>query len=88
MIEGTSVDLALHTCTFLLSLILFGVSLHSYTKKKNEKFMYVLLAFGAFALKEGVIVASVLNLVNIGLTGISHVLNLLILVLFFMGTVK
>lgn len=88
MIEGTILDLTLHTCTFLLALILFGISLRSYTKKNNKKFMYVFLAFGAFALKEGVIVASVLNLVDVGLTGISHILNLMILTLFFGGTMK
>lgn len=88
MIEGTPLDLALHAATVAAALALFAVSYRAYRKKENEKFMYVCAAFGVFALKEAVVTASVSGL-SIGfLTGLSHVLNLVILALFFRGTVK
>lgn len=88
MIEGTQIDTILHILTFLVATALFLVSLRSYRKKGNEKFLYVCSAFGVFALKEAIITGSIIGVQFGGLTGVTHVLNLVILGLFFRGTVK
>lgn len=88
MIEGTTLDLGLHSLTVAAALALFAVSYRAYMKKENEKFLYVCAAFGVFAVKESVVTASVMGLSTGFLTGLSHILNLVILALFFRGTVK
>ncbi|MFB6242125.1 MAG: hypothetical protein ABEJ36_05000 [Candidatus Nanosalina sp.] len=88
VLEGTTVDLLLHIITLVAAAALFVVSLRAYRRKDNEKFLYICLAFGVFAVKEGIVTAEVLGLGLSILTGLSHVLNLVILALFFRGTVK
>jgi hypothetical protein len=88
LIEGTILDLALHSITVAAALALFAVSYRAYRKKENEKFLYVCAAFSVFAVKEAIVTASVIGYGTGFMTGISHVLNLVILALFFRGTVK
>lgn len=88
MIEGTTLDLILHMLTVAAALGLFGVSYTAYRKKENEKFLYVCSAFAVFAVKEIFVTADTLGYGSGLLIGVSHVLNLVILALFFRGTVK
>ena len=88
MLEGTTVDLAMHITTVAAALALFAVSYRSYVKKQNRKFLYVCAAFAVFALKEAIVTLSILNMAFAGITWVSHFLNLVILGLFFWGTVK
>lgn len=88
MIEGTTLDLVLHMATVAAALGLFGVSYTAYRKKENEKFLYVCAAFAVFSVKEGIVMADILGYGADAIIGVSHVLNLVILGLFFRGTVK
>jgi len=88
LFEGTTVDLVMHATTVVVAVALFTVSYRSYTKKQNEKFLYVCLAFGVFAVKEALVTLNILNMAFTGITWVSHFLNLVILGLFFRGTVK
>lgn len=88
LLEGTSIDTFLHIATMLTATALFAVSYRAYLKKHNKKFLYVLLAFAVFAVKEALITVSVIGSSPFPLTGLSHILNLVILGLFFMGTVR
>lgn len=88
MIEGTQFDTLLHIITLIIALVLFIVSISSYRKKGNRKFLYVCSAFGIFALKEIVITASIVGIQIPGNTGLTHILNLVILALFFRGTIR
>lgn len=88
MFEGTTIDTALHLVTFAVAVILLAVSVKAYRKRSNSKFLYICLAFGFFALKEGLTTAGIFGLTFQGFTWIIHSLNLVILGLFFRGTVK
>lgn len=88
MFEGTTIDTILHLTTFVVALALFAVSLRVYRKKDNEKFLYVCTAFGFFALKEGLTTVMIFGLTFQGVIWVTHFLNLVILGLFFRGTVK
>lgn len=88
MIEGTPIDTILHILTFLVATTLLTVSIKSYKKKDNKKFLYICTAFGAFALKEAIITASITGTQIPAMTGITHILNLVILALFFRGTIE
>lgn len=88
MLEGTTVDMLMHVTTVVVAAILFAVSYRSYMKKQNEKFLYVCAAFAVFAVKEALVTLSILNMAFTGITWVSHFLNLVILGLFFRGTVK
>jgi hypothetical protein len=88
LIEGTTPDIVLHSLTVATALALFGVSYQAYMKKESEKFLYVCAAFAVFAFKEAIVTAEIMGVGNGVLVGTSHVLNLVILLLFFRGTVK
>jgi hypothetical protein len=88
MIEGTQFDTLLHVITLIVAVALFIVSISSYRKKGNKKFLYVCSAFGIFALKEVMITASIAGIQIPGSTGLTHILNLVILALFFRGTIR
>ncbi len=87
MFEGTQVDILLHVVTVLTASALFLVSFKAYRRKENGKFLYICLAFGVFSLKEFVLAANIL-MESSAVTAAVHLLNLLILALFFRGTLK
>lgn len=81
-------DMLLHTFTLLVSTFLFTLSFLSYKRKQNEKFKYITGAFGLFAFKETVMLV---NLLTVQLTAIdegSHLITLLILLMFYRGTTR
>lgn len=81
-------DILLHIANFLVAGALFTISVLSYKKKENEKFYYIASAFGVFSLKEFI------SLMNTGMmqssmfSELNHVLNLVILLLFYRGTTR
>lgn len=88
MLNATALDIALHTVTMLVASVLVAVSYIAYVKKQNEKFLYVCIAFGVFCIKEILITINTLYEVSVTGGAVVHVLNLVILALFFRGTVK
>lgn len=88
MFEATIFDKTLHIITFAVATSLFALSYRAYKKKRNEKFLYVCIAFGVFAVKEGLVTTNSILLDSTNATAVVHILNLVILGLFFRGTVK
>lgn len=88
LIEGTNFDNIIHLITALAAFALFVVSFHSYLRIKRERFFYICCAFFVYSIKEFIVVADITFYRNSFLTGLSHSLNLLILLLFFIGVVK
>ncbi len=86
--EGTFFDDGVHILTGAVALSLFLVSLRAYLKLKKPKFLYLCLAFFLYAIKEVIVVLDVFFLRNPIATAVSHVLNLVVLLLFFAGVVK
>lgn len=87
-VEGTTVDIGIHVVTAAVSIGLLTVSFRAYRRRQNQKFLYVCAAFAVFALKELVILGNVGYLASPAVTAFSHVLNLVILLLFFQGVVR
>jgi len=87
-IEGTRFDNIIHIVTAILAFSLFIISLRVYLRAKNKRFLYVCSAFLLFAIKEIIVVADILFLRSPTAVGISHTLNFVILILFFMGVIK
>lgn len=81
-------DIVLHTLTLLVSIFLFTLSLLSYKKKQNEKFWYITGAFGLFALKEAIMLTNILTVDIHLINEVSHIITLLILLLFYRGTAR
>lgn len=88
MLDGTVLDIVLHMATLLVASGLVAVSYIAYVKKQNEKFFYVCIAFGVFCIKEILITVNTLYDTSPTVGATVHVLNLVILTLFFRGTVK
>ncbi|AOV94520.1 hypothetical protein AQV86_01175 [Nanohaloarchaea archaeon SG9] len=88
MLEGTLLDKGLHMITVVAATGLFTVSYTAYKKQENKKFLYILLAFAVFALKETLIAINSLHVNSATLTTAAHLLNLAILGLFYRGTVQ
>lgn len=88
MLDGTTLDIALHIVTLLVASSLVAVSYMAYVKKQNEKFFYVCVAFAVFCIKEILITINTIYGTSPIVSAMVHVLNLLILTLFFRGTVK
>jgi hypothetical protein len=86
--EGSSIDIALHGVTVIVSLILGVVSVNAYAEKKNSRFLYLCLAFTAFAIKEALLTANIIYFTSSLVTGTLHVLNLIVLALFFTGMIQ
>lgn len=72
----------------IASLLLGGVAINAYREKHKETLLYVCVAFIAFAVKESILTVNIIFFRASILTGLSHVLNLVILALFFTGMVK
>jgi hypothetical protein len=83
--EGTPLDNAIHVVTTAVALTLFLLSWQSYRRLRRSRFRYVCLAFFIFALKEAIVVLDVLLLQDAIVTAVSHLLNLVVLALFFAG---
>ncbi|MDY6770703.1 MAG: hypothetical protein SV186_01960 [Candidatus Nanohaloarchaea archaeon] len=88
MIEATTIDYIVHAATLLLATGLFVVSIRAYRMKRSRKFLYVCSAFGVFAVKAVLTFASVFYVTMPLLTALVHGLNLVIILLFFWGTVR
>ncbi len=88
MVEGTTIDIAVHAMTILVAVGLFTVSLRAYRKKRSRRFLYVCVAFGVFMLKEALTLVSVVYGLPSPVTAIVHALNLIILALFFYGVMR
>lgn len=81
-------DILLHTLTLLASGFLFTLSILSYKRKQNEKFRYITGAFGLFALKEMILLVNLLTWRLEAINEASHLITLLILLLFYRGTTR
>ncbi|MFB6203135.1 MAG: hypothetical protein ABEK01_01440 [Candidatus Nanohaloarchaea archaeon] len=88
MFHQGPIDAGMHAATVLLSALLLLVSYRSYRESSNPRFFYVMLAFGIFSFKETMILANVAVIQSSVVTWFTHVLNLLILLVFFRGTVR
>lgn len=87
-LEGGELDKSVHVVTAAFALFLFFVSYRTYRINGNKRFLYVLLAFLFFSMAEVLVVLNIMLFVNPLLTSISHLTVLLVLALFFTGTVK
>lgn len=81
-------DILLHTLTLLASGFLFTLSFLSYKKKQNEKFKYITGAFGLFALKEIILLVNLVTARLAVVSEASHLITLLILLMFYRGTTR
>lgn len=81
-------DVILHLATFLVAGVLFTISALSYKRKDNEKFRYIASAFGVFSLKEFVVLLNNGMMYASVFSELNHVLNLMILLLFYRGTTR
>jgi len=87
MFEGTAFDIFLHGSTVVVALVLLAVSYRAYTRKRSDRFRYVIFAFGLFALKEVILTLTILGFLPYSSTWATHFLNLAIILAFFRGTV-
>jgi len=87
MHEMELVDMFLHTVTLIVSTFLLTISYLSYSRERSQKFLYITSAFGLFALNE-VIILTNLAVLRTEVTWITHLINLVILLLFYRGTSK
>ena len=86
--EGTIADVGIHVVTLIVASALFIVSVRAYRRKRNKKFLYVCGAFAVFAVKETLLTANIVLFGFPSVTGVTHLLNLVILGLFFYGVVR
>jgi hypothetical protein len=86
--EGNNLDTAVHMLTAIVALMVFCVSLKSYLKIKREKFFYVCMAFLFFAIREILAAANIIYFANPLITAITHFIDLVIILLFFIGVIK
>ena len=87
MHENMLVDMFLHTVTLIVSIFLLTVSYLSYQRKKTEKYLYILSAFGLFAINELIILTN-MAFIQSEVTWINHIITLAILLLFYGGTTR
>jgi hypothetical protein len=88
IIEGTSLDNAVHIATVVVSLALFALSTIAYARSRKAKFLYICAAFLLFAIGEIITTYSILIAPAPFLVGISHILTFAVLILFFIGVIK
>ncbi len=86
--EGTSWHHLLHFVTAALSLALFGLAWLTYQRNKNHKFLFICAAFLVFAIKEVILAMNVIVWNSPSVEIFTHVLNLVILVLFALGILR
>lgn len=82
-----TLHLILHIITILVAFGLFILSAISYSRDRREKFLYITGAFLTFFIKELILALNVFIYLNIDPV-IVHPLNLIILILFFVGVAK
>jgi hypothetical protein len=87
-LEGGDLDKAVHLITAAFALFLFFVSYRTYKINSRKRFLYVLFAFLFFSMTEILVVFNTVLFDNPLLTSVSHFTVLLVLALFFTGTVK
>lgn len=87
-LEGGDLDKVVHFVSFAFSFFLFVVSYRYYRINCKRKFLYVLLAFLFFSITELLVFLDITFLRNPILTSVSHSMVVVVLVLFFMGTVR
>jgi hypothetical protein len=71
-----------------VAVTLFVLALRAYRRKPTEKFLFIGIAFGLFAVKEALITGDLLFTLFSGVPAIAHSLNLGILIAFFYGVIK
>lgn len=86
--ETATLDMALHIVTFLVSVLIFALSIRAYNRNPSRRFMFICAAFGLFTFKELIIAIGILWGSIPGLGTISHLLNLGVLLAFFYGVIK
>jgi len=82
-----TLHLILHIITILVAFGLFILSAISYSRDRRKKFLYITGAFLTFFIKELILALNVFIYLNIDPV-IVHPLNLIILILFFVGVAK
>ncbi|MDY6775670.1 MAG: hypothetical protein SV253_06285 [Halobacteria archaeon] len=88
-IEGTPLDSAIHTVTLILSAGIFVVSALAYYKRRNRRFLFIFAGFGLFFMKEvSFMFGVIINFPYKTTVGVTHILNLFVLVLFFFGLLR
>lgn len=87
MLEGMMLHVILHIITIAVAFGLFVLSAISYLRDRRVKFLYITGAFIAFFIKEIILALSTFVYLNADPV-ITHPLNLVILILFFLGVTK
>ncbi|XGI84542.1 hypothetical protein ACEU6E_04660 [Halorutilales archaeon Cl-col2-1] len=88
-IEGTQLDSAIHIATLILAAGIFVVAALAYYKRRNRRFMFLFVGFGLFFMKEiSFMFGVMINFPYRTTVGVTHILNLLVLVLFFFGLLR
>lgn len=88
-IEGTQLDSAIHTATLILAVGIFVVAALAYYKRRNRRFMFLFVGFGLFLMKEiSFMFGVMINFPYRTTVGVTHILNLFVLVLFFFGLLR
>jgi len=85
--EGTILHVILHVTTIIVAFVLFVLSALSYSRERRVKILYITAAFLVFFIKEIILALSVFIYFNMDPV-IVHPLNLIILILFFVGVTK
>lgn len=85
--EGMIFHVILHIITIVVAFGLFVLSAISYIRDRRVKFLYITGAFLAFFIKEIILALSYFIYSNADPV-ITHPLNLIILILFFVGVTK
>ncbi len=86
--EGSIIDIGLHFVTLLIASLIFYLSIKAYRRRNNWKFFLISCAFGLFTLKELLITFRVVWGSFSGLSAISHLLNLGIILALFYGVLR
>ena len=86
--EASSWHHLLHFVTAALSLALFGLAWLTYQRNKNRKFLFICAAFLIFVIKEVVLAMNVIMWSSGSVDVFTHVLNLVILILFALGILR
>lgn len=80
--------IAMHIVIVLLALFLFGLSAITYRKEHRPALIYVTVAFGLFALQQGITLLEVMYFHSENIVVFTHFLAGIILLLFFLGVVR
>ncbi len=87
MLEGMMFHVILHIITIVVAFGLFVLSAISYIRDRRVKFLYITAAFLTFFIKEIILALDYFIYSNADPI-ITHPLNLVILILFFVGVTR